>query len=73
MAVVKKELARVFIVKVGNQEISLEDPNPNFSAEQVMELYSAQYPQLLNATIQNAGIENEKITYRFNTVAGTKG
>lgn len=73
MALVKKELKRKFTVQVGKETISLEDPNSNFSAKEVMEMYSNQYPQLLNASIEAKGIVDENILYHFATVAGTKG
>lgn len=73
MALVKKELKRKFTVTVSGNTITLEDPNINFSAKEVMEMYSNQYPQLLNASIESKGIVDENILYNFVTVAGTKG
>lgn len=73
MALVKKELKRKFTVQVGSNTIHLEDPNINLSAKEIMEMYSVQYPQLLNATVEQKGIVDEEILYHFATVAGTKG
>ena len=73
MALVKKELKRKFTVTVSGNIITLEDPNINFSAKEVMEMYANQYPQLLNATVESKGIVDENILYNFATVAGTKG
>ena len=67
------ELKRVFTIKIGNNSQVLEDPNPALSAEDVKELYSTQYPELLNSQIINKGVEYDKIQYEFATVAGTKG
>lgn len=73
MATIKKELKRKFTIQVGKDTITLEDPNINFSAREVMEMYSNQYPQLINASIESKGIVDENILYHFATVAGTKG
>lgn len=68
-----KELKRKFTVKIGNEVITLEDPNINFSPNEIMEMYSNQYPQLANATIESKGIIEDAILFNFATVAGTKG
>lgn len=73
MALETKELKRKFTLKVGTEKIELEDPNVNFSAKEVMEMYANQYPQLLNASVESKGIVDENILYHFATVAGTKG
>lgn len=73
MALVKKELKRKFTVTVSGNIITLEDPNVNFSAKEVMEMYANQYPQLLNASVESKGIVDENILYNFATVVGTKG
>jgi PRTRC genetic system protein C len=73
MALAKQELKRKFTVKVGSNSVTLEDPNPNFSAQEVMEMYSTQYPQLVNANIESKGIVEDCILFNFATVAGTKG
>lgn len=66
-------LPRVFNLSKNNQIIELEDINVDLTPETIQELYSVQYPELVNATITNRGIENDKIVYEFNTIAGTKG
>lgn len=68
-----QELKRKFTVKIGNEVITLEDPNINFSPNEIMEMYSNQYPQLANATIESKGIVEDAILFNFATVAGTKG
>ena len=73
MALIAKPLERKFTIQIGNESVTLEDPNYSFSAQEVMELYSAQYPQLLNGSIESKGIVDEQILYNFKTVAGTKG
>ena len=74
MSTVKKgQLKRIYQIKVNNQIINLEDPNPKMSSEDIRDLYSNQYPQLTNSTIVNKGIEDGKSVFEFITVAGTKG
>lgn len=68
-----QQLKRIFKIKVNGQFIELEDPNEALPAADVKELYSTQYPELLNAQIKNNGIQNDKLEFEFVTVAGTKG
>lgn len=73
MALQAKEIPRVFYINIKNNKVQLEDPNPAFSADEVREMYSNQYPELLNASVISKGIENDKLVFEFQTVAGTKG
>lgn len=73
MAVVVKPIEREFIYKKSGKETKLEDPNINLSAEQVKEIYSSQYPDLVNAKVKDMGLINMKMTYEFESIAGTKG
>lgn len=73
MSIKTGTIERKFSVKVDNKTIELEDPNPNFTPKEVMELYTPQYPQLLNGSIETLGIVDDKQTFQFVTVAGTKG
>lgn len=68
-----RELNRVFKAEINKEVIVLEDPNINLSVDDVKEMYSAQYPQLLNSQTINHGIQDDKLVYEFKTVAGTKG
>ena len=68
-----KQVTRIFKIKVNGQFIELEDPNEALPASDVKELYSNQYPELLNAQIKSNGIQNDKLEFEFVTVAGTKG
>lgn len=69
-----QEIKRVFILKLNNQEISLDDPNPNFSIEEVKRTYINAYPQLLNSKMDYKGFQPDvnATVYEFSTVAGTK-
>lgn len=73
MAIAVQEIQRVFEIEQNGVKIQLEDPNASFSANDVRDIYTAQYAELLNSTIINRGIENDKLVYEFKTVAGTKG
>jgi len=64
-----KQLSRVFVY--GNEELS--DPNPNLSPEEVMDIYSNQYPELLNANISGPKIVKGTAQYEFSKNIGTKG
>ena len=70
---VAQELKRVFQFEINKETITLEDPNSSFSANDVREMYTAAYPELLNSSIVNKGVENDKLVYEFKVVAGTKG
>ena len=67
------EIKRTFKLQKNNETIVLEDPNQNFSAEEIKELYANQYPELLNASIEKQGIVDGKITFLFSSIAGNKG
>ncbi|TDO68771.1 PRTRC genetic system protein C [Flavobacterium chryseum] len=68
-----QELPRIFKFEINKEVIELEDPNPAFTPNDIRDLYTAQYAELLNSTIVPQGIENDRIVYEFKVVAGTKG
>lgn len=67
------QLKRVFSFTHNGQAQELEDPNPNFTTEEVKRFYSDRYPDLLNASIVGPEIVNDKEVFSFKTVIGTKG
>jgi PRTRC genetic system protein C len=73
MAITTTTIEREFIIEVENNKITLDDPNPNLSPNEVRDLYANQYPELTNATLENKGIINDKLVFEFNSVLGTKG
>ncbi len=73
MALQKIELKRKFVLIKDNKQIELEDINPNLSPEEVCEIYSGTYPELVNSSITNKGIKNDCQVFHFSTIAGTKG
>lgn len=73
MAIVAQELQRVFIYETEGQKIELADPNPAMPVSEVRDLYTVSYAELLNSTIVQKGVENDRLVYEFKAVAGTKG
>lgn len=69
----KTELKRVFKLRENGQEISLNDPNPQWSVESVLNFYSNQYPVLTTAKVSSPKIEDDSVVYKFESVMGTKG
>lgn len=67
-------LERVFTFQDSQKnDIILEDINPDFSLEQVLNHYSQLYPELTTAKINDKGIVEGKNKIEFQTIAGTKG
>ena len=63
------EITRKFMF---NQEELVDIPN--LTPEQIKEHYSAFYPELINSSVRNLGLDNSSVlTYEFQNKAGTKG
>lgn len=73
MALDIKGLKRVFILKKGNDTLTLEDPDSRMSLSEVTDFYSMNYPELTTATLHGAELEEDRAIYRFKTTIGTKG
>lgn len=73
MALDIKGLKRVFILKKGNDTLTLEDPDSRMSLSEVTDFYSINYPELTTATLQGPELEEDRAVYRFKTTIGTKG
>lgn len=67
------QLERVFIIKDKGQEIRLNDPEPRWSAEAVLNFYAGNYPILTTAKISAPVIKDDAVEYRFESTMGTKG
>lgn len=67
------QLERKFILKKDNKDVILEDINPNLSHQQICDVYSNTYPELVNSKIIVKGIINDQEVIKFSTIAGTKG
>lgn len=70
---VATQLERVFILNEKGQEVTLNDPEPHWSLQAVLNFYSNNYPALTTAKISRPIIKDDKVQYRFETVIGTKG
>tara|TARA_R110001606_G_scaffold369853_3_gene526092 strand:- start:436 stop:642 length:207 start_codon:yes stop_codon:yes gene_type:complete len=64
-----EKLKRVFKFN----ELTLADPNQNFTLKQVLDFYANSYPELVNAHLSEPHIVKNKIEYKFETKIGTKG
>lgn len=64
-----QELKRIFI----HNNVELDDPDNNMTADNVLEFYSGQFPELTNAVTHGPEVKNDKIVYEFKTSVGTKG
>ena len=73
MALDIKGLKRVFILKKGNDTLTLEDPDSRMSLSEVTDFYSMNYPELTTATLHGPELEEDCAVYRFKTTIGTKG
>ncbi len=67
------QLKREFKFQKNGTTVTLPDPNPEFSANEVMQFYSGQYPELTTATLDTPKIEGRTAVYGVKTTVGTKG
>jgi PRTRC genetic system protein C len=67
------QLKRVFLHKVNGQDVRLADPGAEFTANDVQNFYSANYPILTNAKIVGPEIRDDEVQYRFESTMGHKG
>jgi PRTRC genetic system protein C len=73
MALEVTSLKREFKFKKDGTTVTLPDPNPEFSVDEVMQFYSGQYPELTTATMDGPKIEGKSAVYSVKTTVGTKG
>lgn len=73
MALETQRLKREFKFKKDGTEVTLPDPNPDFTQEEVMQFYSGQYPELTTATMDAGKVDGNKLVYSVKTTVGTKG
>ena len=73
MALEVTNLKRTFKFKKDGKQVELADPNPEFSASEVMNYYSTMHPELTTSTIDGPKVENDIAVYEFKTTVGTKG
>lgn len=73
MALTVNDMKRSFTFKKGSEMITLADPNPSDTPENVMSYYSNIYTELTTATVHGPTIMEDKAVYEFKTTIGTKG
>lgn len=69
MSIAIVKLTRTFTFNGTN----LPDPGPDFTPEEVKDLYAAQYPDISTAVIDVPEINGDVIAYKFVRNVGTKG
>lgn len=69
MSVKVEKLERVFVFNGAH----LPDPNPEFSVEQVRDMYVNTYPELATAAIEGPTPVNRAMQYVFTRAVGAKG
>lgn len=50
----------------------LADPGPNFTPQQVQQVYATAYPEITTAAIEGPVSVNGNLEYQFRKVVGTK-
>ena len=73
MALEVRKLKREFKFKKDGTMVTLPDPNPEFSLDEVMQFYSGQYPELTTASMEGPKTEGNTAVYSVKTTVGTKG
>lgn len=73
MAVQVSAPKRVFKFDKNGDTVTLPDPNPDFTAEEVLRFYSGQYPELTTAALTGPEIKDGKAVYSVEESVGTKG
>lgn len=66
-------IERRFVMKKDGKDIILKEVDPTWSVDEIMTFYSHVHPELVNATYNEKGIEDDVIIYEFTTTIGTKG
>lgn len=67
------ELARVFILMDKGLKIVLDDPEPRWSVDAVLNFYANTYPILTTSKVSAPVIRDDTVEYVFESVMGTKG
>jgi PRTRC genetic system protein C len=74
MALNIQTVERVFKFGKDDNKVELDDPNPDFTPEEVMSFYALTYPELTTASLSGPKIDRcGKAIYKFVTNFGVKG
>ena len=69
MAIRIERLERLFLFN----GVKLPDPNPDFTVEQVRDMYVTTYPELATAALEGPTPVNGSMQYTFTRAIGAKG
>lgn len=64
---------REFIIKHNGKNITLPDPHPGMTTQEVINHYKGQYPEISTAILEGPKVEQDKAVYTFKTNIGTHG
>ena len=53
--------------------VTLPDPNPRLTIEDVRAFYATQYPDIVTAAINGPEVVGDRLVYRLSKAIGTKG
>lgn len=53
--------------------VSLPDPGANYTPEQVRDIYTANYPELVAASVEGPEVKGKVLQFTFRRAVGTKG
>lgn len=67
------ELTRVFVLMDKEQKIILDDPEPRWSVDAVLNFYANTYPILTTSKVSAPVIKDDAVVYTFESLMGTKG
>lgn len=73
MALEVQTLKREFKFSKNGTTVTLPDPNPQFTVNDVVKFYAGQYPELTNGLLEGPKIESDKAVYTVTTKAGKLG
>lgn len=75
MTLVINDVNRHFSIPAANGKpyVKLEDPNPSFTPEEVMNHYANIHPELTTATVSGPKMTHNGAEYEFKSTVGTKG
>ena len=72
MALVVSGMNRTFTFE-RNEKLTLADPDPDMTPDEVMSHYSNLYPELTTATVHGPELKDDVAVYTFRTTIGVKG
>lgn len=69
MSLEVQKIERVFVYK----DKQLKDINESYSEEQILDVYSEQYPELVNSRVDGPEMKDGKAIFNFVNNVGSKG